>query len=36
MALDRSALLELLEALNSADVDDRIRQAATTICQAVD
>ena|SRR5215469_6781724 len=28
MALDQSALLEVLEALNGAQVDDRIRQAA--------
>lgn len=34
MALDQSALLEVLEALKAADVDDRIR-AATTICQAL-
>ncbi len=27
MALDRSALLELLEALKFADVDDRVRTA---------
>ena len=35
MALDQSALLELLEALKAADVDDRIRSAATTIYQAL-
>src|SRR6266540_5131022 len=35
MALDQSALLELLEALTVADVEDRIRQAATTIYQAL-
>jgi len=35
MALDQSALLELLEALKAADVDDRIRRAATTIYQAL-
>jgi putative transposase len=35
MALDQSALLELLEALKAADVDDRIRQAAGTIYQAL-
>jgi putative transposase len=35
MALDQSALLEVLEALQAADVDDRIRQAATTIYQAL-
>jgi hypothetical protein len=31
MALDQGALLELLEALMGADVDDRVRQAAGTI-----
>ena len=31
MALDQSALLEVLEALKAAEVDDRIRQAAETI-----
>ena len=31
MALDQSALLEVLEALKAADVEDRIRQAAQTI-----
>jgi transposase-like protein len=35
MAMDQSALLEVLEALKAADVDDRIRQAATTIYQAL-
>jgi putative transposase len=35
MALDQSALLELLDALKVADVDDRIRQAASTIYQAL-
>jgi hypothetical protein len=35
MALDQSDLLEVLEALKVADVDDRIRQAATTIYQAL-
>src|SRR3954453_14003657 len=35
MALDQSALLEVLEALQAADVDDRIRSAATTIYQAL-
>jgi hypothetical protein len=29
MALDQSALPEVLEALQAADVEDRIRQAAT-------
>ena len=28
MALDQSALLEVLEAMKAADVDDRIRTAA--------
>jgi hypothetical protein len=31
MALEQSALLEVLDALKAADVDDRIRSAATTI-----
>jgi putative transposase len=35
MALDQSALLEVLEVLQTADVEDRIRQAATTIYQAL-
>jgi transposase-like protein len=35
MALDQSALLEVLEALKAAEVDDRIRRAAETICQAL-
>ena len=35
MALDQSALLEVLEALKAAGVDDRIRAAATTIYQAL-
>ena len=35
MALDQSVLLDLLEALKAADVDDRIRSAATTIYQAL-
>jgi putative transposase len=35
MALDQSALLEVLEALKAADVGDRVRQAAETIYQAV-
>src|SRR5215203_2515433 len=35
MALDQSALLEVLEALKAADVDDRIRSAATTLYQAL-
>lgn len=33
MAVDQSALLEVLEALKAAKVDDRIRQAAETIYQ---
>ena len=35
MALDRSALLEVLDARTAAEVDDRIRQAAQTIYQAL-
>jgi transposase-like protein len=35
MALDQSALLEVLEALKAAEVDDRIRQAAEAIYQAL-
>jgi putative transposase len=35
MALDRSALLEVPQAVKAADVDDRIRSAATTIYQAL-
>jgi putative transposase len=35
MALDQSALLELLDALKAADVGDRVRQAAQTIYQAL-
>src|SRR5262245_49775658 len=35
MALDQSALLEVLEALKPAEVDDRIRRAAETIYQAL-
>ena len=35
MALDQSALVEVLAALKAADVDDRIRQAAQTIYQAL-
>jgi putative transposase len=35
MALDQSALLDVLEALKAADVEDRIKQAATTIYQAL-
>lgn len=35
MALDQSALLELLEALELSDVDDRIRTATETLHQAL-
>src|SRR3954465_11916054 len=35
MALDQSALLEVLEALKAADVGDRVRQAAETVYQAL-
>ncbi len=35
MALDQSALLEVLEVLKAAEVDDRIRQATETIYQAL-
>jgi transposase-like protein len=35
VALDQSALLEVLDALMVAEVDDRIRQAAQTIYQAL-
>jgi hypothetical protein len=35
MALDQSALLEVLDALKAADVDDKIRLAAETIYQAL-
>jgi hypothetical protein len=35
IALDESALLELLEALKLADVDDRIRMATKTLYQAL-
>src|SRR5215203_4751553 len=35
MALDQSALLEVLEALKAPDVDDRVRAAAETIYQAL-
>jgi putative transposase len=35
VALDQSALIEVLEALKAAEVDDRIRQAAQTIYQAL-
>ena len=35
MALDQSALLEVLEVLKVADVGDRVRQAAETVYQAL-
>jgi hypothetical protein len=35
VAHDQSALLEVLDALKTAEVDDRIRQAAQTIYQAL-
>jgi uncharacterized protein (DUF111 family) len=35
VALDQSALIEVLDALKAAEVDDRIRQAALTIYQAL-
>jgi hypothetical protein len=35
VALDQSALLEILDALKAAEVDDRIRKAAQTIHQAL-
>jgi putative transposase len=35
MALDQSALLEVLDVLKAADVGDRVRQAAETIYQAL-
>ena len=35
MALDDSALLDVLEALKGADVEDRMKQAATTVYQAL-
>lgn len=35
MALDQSALLQQLEVLKGADVEERIRAAATTIYQAL-
>jgi hypothetical protein len=35
MALDQSALLDLLEALKLADVDDRVRTATETLYQAL-
>jgi putative transposase len=35
MALDQSALLEVLDTLRNADAADRIKQAAETIYQAL-
>jgi putative transposase len=35
MTLDQSALLDVLDALKAAEVDDRVRQAAETIYQAL-
>ena len=35
MALDQTALLDVLDALKGADVEDRIKQAATAIYQAL-
>jgi putative transposase len=35
MALDHAALLEVLDSMRAAEVDDRIRTAATTIYQAL-
>src|SRR5918999_4397077 len=35
MALDHAALLEVLEAMKAAEVDDRVRAAAETIYQAL-
>ncbi|MEO3779768.1 IS256 family transposase [Micromonospora sp. B11E3] len=35
MTLDQSALLDVLDALKAADVNDRVRQAAETIYQAL-
>ena len=35
MALDQSALLEVLDPLKTAQVDDRVRQAGQTIDQAL-
>jgi putative transposase len=35
MALDQSALLEVLDALKVADVGDRVRTAAETVYQAL-
>ena len=35
MTLDQSALLEVLDALKAAEVDEEVRQAAETIYQAL-
>ncbi len=35
MALSQSALLEILDAIKEADVADRVRESAATICQAL-
>ena len=35
MAMDQSALLEVLEALKAADVDERVRAATQTLYQAL-
>ena len=35
MAMDQSALLELLEALKAAGVDERVRMAAQSMYQAL-
>jgi putative transposase len=35
MTLDQSALLEVVDALKATEVDDRVRQAAETIYQAL-
>ncbi len=35
MALNQSALLEVLEALKVADVDDRVRVATETLYQSL-
>ena len=35
MAMDQTALLELLEMLKAADVDERIRVAARNVYQAL-
>lgn len=35
MTLDQSALLDLLETLQAADIGDRVRHAARTIYQAI-